>query len=118
MRFLIDEMFPPDTGSHLNENGHDAVPVRDRGVNARPDPEVAAVALREDRILVTENVKDFAAESEIVIVAVLKSRLPAKGMAEHLARMLGTWASANPDPYVGMHWPSRAQPDRNEEASA
>ncbi len=44
----------------LAERGHDAVQVRDRGVDARPDTEVAALAARENRVLVTENVKDFA----------------------------------------------------------
>ncbi|MGH3567035.1 MAG: DUF5615 family PIN-like protein [Pseudonocardia sp.] len=76
MRFLIDEMFPPGTGVRLAEFGHDAVHVRDRGVDARPDHEVAAVAVREGRVLVTENVKDFAAERDFVIVCVLTSRLP------------------------------------------
>ncbi|MGH3601169.1 MAG: DUF5615 family PIN-like protein, partial [Pseudonocardiaceae bacterium] len=42
MRFLIDEMFPPETCLRLVERGHDAVGVRDLGVNARPDREVAA----------------------------------------------------------------------------
>ncbi|MGH3528978.1 MAG: DUF5615 family PIN-like protein, partial [Pseudonocardiaceae bacterium] len=43
MRFLIDEMFPPETAClRLVERGHDAVGVRDLGVNARPDREVAA----------------------------------------------------------------------------
>jgi hypothetical protein len=39
------------------------------------------------------------------VVCILKSRLPAHGMRVHLARLLDTWAKANPDPYVGMHWP-------------
>jgi hypothetical protein len=105
MRFLVDEMFPPETCKRLASRGHDAVHVKDRGVDARPDPEVAAVAAREGRVLVTENVKDFAAEHDIVIVCVLKSRLRQRGMAEHLAQMLDARVTANPDPYVGVHWP-------------
>lgn len=105
MRFLIDEMFPPDTCKGLANRGHDAVHVRDRGVDARPDSEVAAVAARERRVLVTENVKDFAAERDLVIVCVMKFRLRTHGMAEHLAEMLDGWARANPAPYVGLHWP-------------
>lgn len=105
MRFLIDEMFPPGTCVRLAELGHDAVHVRDRGVDARPDQEVAAVAVGENRVLVTENVKDFAAERDLVILCVLKSRLPALGMDEHLADLVDRWASAHPDPYVGLHWP-------------
>lgn len=106
MRFLIDEMFPPKTCTLLAQRGHDAVHVRDRGVDARPDREVAAVAARENRALVTENVKDFATERDLAIVCVLKSRLPTKGMAQRLADLLDTWATANPQPYLGLHWPS------------
>lgn len=105
MLLLIDEMFPPATCPRLVERGHDAVHVRDRGVDTRPDPEVAAVAAREGRALVTENVKDFASERDIVVVCVLKSRLPARGMAEHLAALLDTWAGATPEPFLGLHWP-------------
>ncbi|MCV7052888.1 DUF5615 family PIN-like protein [Mycobacterium heidelbergense] len=99
-------MFPPKTCSLLADSGHDAVHVRDRGVDARPDWEVAAVAARENRALVTENVKDFAGERDIAVVCVLKTRLSAKGMAEHLAQMLDAWATANPEPYLGLHCPS------------
>lgn len=106
MRFLIDEMFPPKTCTLLAQRGHDAVHVRDRGVDARPDREVAAVAARENRALVTENVKDFATERDLAIVSVLKSRLPTEGMAQRLADLLDTWATANPQPYLGLHWPS------------
>ena len=106
MRFLIDEMFPAMTCDLLKKRGHDAVHVRDRGVNARPDREVAAVAASEDRVLVTENVKDFAAANDVAVVCVLKSRLPANGMAEHLARLLDHWSTENPDPYLGLHWPA------------
>jgi hypothetical protein len=105
VRFLIDEMFPPATCRHLLERGHDAVPVRDAGVDARPDAEVAALAAREQRALVTENVKDFARAEGIAIVCVIKSRLRAQGMDRHLAAVLADWAAAHADPYLGLHWP-------------
>lgn len=63
------------------------------------------MAAAEQRALVTENVRDFAREQGIVIVCVLKSRLPSAGMPVHLAALLDGWAKANPDPYVGLHWP-------------
>ena len=106
MRFLIDEMFPSTTCDLLAKRGHDAVHVRDRGVNARPDRDVAEVATHEKRVLVTENVKDFAAFHDFAVVCVLKSRLPASGIAEHLARLIDRWAAANPDPYLVLHWPA------------
>ena len=105
MRFLVDEMFPPHTCHRLAERGHDAVHGRDRGVDARPDPEVAAVAAAERRVLVTENVKDFAHVEGVVIVCVLKARLRSHQMDQHLAALLDAWAKANPKPYVGLHWP-------------
>ena len=72
-------------------------------MDARPDPEVAALAAAEQRALVTENVRDSDREQGLVIVCVLKSRLPAAGMPVHLAALLDRWADANPDPYVGLH---------------
>ena len=105
MRFLVDEMFPAVTCQRLAERGHDAVHVRDRGVDARPDTEVAAVAARENRVLVTENVKDFARAEGIVIVCVLKSRLRTRDMGQQLAAVLDAWAKGNENPYVGLHWP-------------
>ena len=105
MRFLVDEMFPAAVCGLLAERGHDAAHVRDLGLDARPDREVAAAAAREQRALVTENVKDFAAERDVGVVCVLKSRLPARGMAVALAGLLDGWARATPRPYVGLHWP-------------
>ncbi|MDQ3538522.1 MAG: DUF5615 family PIN-like protein [Actinomycetota bacterium] len=97
-------MFPPAACAQLVERAHDAVHVRDRGVDARPDTAVAAVAVEEGRVLVTENVKDFAREHGLVVLCVLKFRLPAEGMPVHLAALLDRWARANPEPYAGLHW--------------
>jgi predicted nuclease of predicted toxin-antitoxin system len=105
MRFLLDAMFPPQTCVQLVECGHDVVHVRDLGLDAHPNREVAAAAAREDRALVTENVKDFAAEHDLVVVCVLKSHLPQQGMDDHPASVLDQWAATNPELYVGLHWP-------------
>lgn len=104
MHFLLDEMFPGQTTDRLRLLGHDASSVRDLGLGGRPDPEVAAYARASGLVLVTENVKDFVAEREVVIVVVLKAGLPAEGMAHHLAERLAAWALAHPQPYVGLHW--------------
>lgn len=106
MRFLVDEMFPQSTCELLVQRGHDAEHVRERGLNARPDPEVAAVAVLERRVLVTENVKGFAGVPDLVLVCVLKSRLGPEAMSRRLADLLDAWATANPAPYIGPHWPS------------
>lgn len=106
--FLIDEMFPPAAAGLLRETyGHDAVHVAEAGLQAADDGQIAAVARAEGGAVVTENVADFSAERDVVLVFVLKRNLPAGGgQAAALATVLDRWAKANPDPYVGPHWPA------------
>jgi Domain of unknown function (DUF5615) len=85
---LIDQMFPHATCELLDDRGHDAVHVRDRSVDARPDAEVVAVAAAEARVIVTENVNDFAGVHGVTVLCVLKSQLPPQGMHVHLAELL------------------------------
>ena len=70
---------------------------------APPNPASSA----EGRAVVTENVADFAAERDLVLVFVLKKNLPAgDGQAAALARILDRWDRNQPDPYLGHHWPA------------
>jgi hypothetical protein len=105
--FLIDEMFPMATAVILRDTyGHDALHVAEVGLRAAEDAQVAAVARGEGRAIVTENVADFAAERDAVLVFVLKKNLPAGGgQATALAKALVRWAQEHPDPYLGPHWP-------------
>lgn len=98
-------MFPSAACSLLAELGHDAVHVRELGLEARPDSEVATAASGSGRVLVTENVKDFAAEHDLVVLCVLTSRLAGGGMARRLADIAHRWATKEPEPYIGLHWP-------------
>jgi hypothetical protein len=106
--FLIDEMFPIAAAALLRHTyGHDAVHVAEAGLRAAEDAQVAAVARGEGRVVVTENVTDFTAERDVVLVFVLKKNLPAGGgQAAALAKVLDRWAQEHPDPYLGPHWPS------------
>lgn len=106
--FLIDEMFPPDVAVLLREKyGHDARHVCEVGLQAAEDALVAAAGRAEGRAIVTENVADFAAERDLVLVFVLKRNLPAGGaQAPALAKALDRWAHDQPDPYLGSHWPA------------
>jgi len=106
--FLIDEMFPTAAAALLRDTyGHDAVHVAEVGLRAVDDAQVAATARAEGRAVVTENVADFAAERDVVLVFVLKKNLPAGGgQAAALAKVLDRWAQYHPDPYLGPHWPS------------
>lgn len=108
MRILLDEMYPPEAAVRLrNEHGHDAVHVTEAGLRATEDAVIAAVARAEGRAVVTENVAHFAAERDLVLVFIPKRKLPAGGaQAAALAGMLDRWANANPDPYLGPHWPA------------
>lgn len=104
---LVDEMFPASVAALLREEGHDVVHVGEVGLGATDDALIAATARAEGRGVVTENVADFAGERDVVLVFVVKRHLPpGSAQAAALARMLHQWLLANPEPYVGQHWPS------------
>lgn len=105
--FLIDEMFPAEAAALLRDkHRHDAVHVCEVGLQATEDAQVAAFARAERRAVVTENVADFAAERDVVLVFVLKRNPPAgSGQAPALANVLDRWARENVRPYLGAHWP-------------
>lgn len=106
-KFLIDEMFSATTAELLRDtHHHDAVHVSEVGLQAVEDALVAATVRAENRVVVTENVADFATERDLVLLFVLKRNLPSGGaQPPALARILDQWAKANPDPYLGPHWP-------------
>lgn len=107
MRFLVDEMFHNAVAERLRDLGHDAVHVREMGLTAAEDADVAATARAEQRAVVTENVIDFVMERDVILVFVQKTHLPAGGGAQSaaLGTVLDRWAQANPEPYIGQHWP-------------
>jgi len=108
VRFLLDEMFPAEAAQTLrDEFDHDAVHVGEVGLAGVADAEVGITARAEKRVVVTENVADFAAEPDLVLVCILKRNLPSGGAQAHaLAALLDRWATDNPRPYVGQHWPT------------
>jgi predicted nuclease of predicted toxin-antitoxin system len=60
MKFIIDEDLSPRVARYLcQEFCFDAIAVRDRGWLGATDPEVLEYAFKEDRILVTANIRDF-----------------------------------------------------------
>jgi Domain of unknown function (DUF5615) len=106
--FLIDEMFPRAAAALLRDTYHrDAVHVGEVGLLATADAQVAAVTRVDRRAIATENVADYAAERDVVLIFILKRNLPAgSALAPALARCLDRWAQANPEPYIGSHWPA------------
>jgi predicted nuclease of predicted toxin-antitoxin system len=115
VRWLIDEMLPPAAALGLNRRGHDATHVNDLGLAGQPDPMVFDAAVAQFRIVVTENIADYAALVEqrvrndepcVPVVFVRKGDFSRRGaLAAHLAARLDRWADANPGPYLGPHWP-------------
>lgn len=60
MQFFIDECLSPQIAARFNETGrHAAVHPRDIGRRGDPDHVVLRSAFAEDRIIVTENARDF-----------------------------------------------------------
>jgi Domain of unknown function (DUF5615) len=86
---LLDEMYPPSLAHKLRADGHDVVAVLDLdvGLASRSDADVLAWAARNERCVVTENVRDFARLASITphagIVFVSPRRFPrtAAGLA-------------------------------------
>lgn len=60
MQLFIDECISPQVAARLNDAGrHAAVHPRDIGRRGDPDHVVLRNAVAEDRIIVTENARDF-----------------------------------------------------------
>lgn len=60
MQFFIDECLSPQIAVRLNETGrHSAAHPRDIGRRGDPDHVVLRNAIAEDRVIVTENARDF-----------------------------------------------------------
>ena len=53
MKFLVDNALSPVIAEHLRKAGHDAVHVRDYGLQAAEDPLIFERAVREERIIVS-----------------------------------------------------------------
>ncbi len=108
-------MLPSAAATELGARGHDAISILEMGMAGAADADILDRAVKQDRVVVTENFADFAAlvalrlsrqERCVPVVFVRRGSLPKRGaLAAHLARLLDAWATANPEPFVGIHWP-------------
>jgi predicted nuclease of predicted toxin-antitoxin system len=59
---LLDEHYAPEIAASLRQRGHDVVTVAERpDLRGSADIAILAVAASEGRVVVTQNVRDFAA---------------------------------------------------------
>jgi predicted nuclease of predicted toxin-antitoxin system len=115
LRWLLDEMLPPPAAALLRDLGHDAVSVLEIGLAAASDDVVYERAVRDQRVMVTENFADYAivlrerqmqGRACVPVVFVRRVDLPRRGaLASRLVARLVAWGEANPEPAVGLHWP-------------
>ena len=108
-------MFSRDVSRHLQRLDHEAVHALEVGLGGRPDREVLTAAAAQDRVVVTENARDFLplldqalARGERVppVVIALRRTLPRDpgALAAELARRLDFWSTYRPTPYRHAHW--------------
>lgn len=64
LRFVFDQHVNARALRTLREDGVDVVHVAEVGLSEADDPEIMAWAVREDRIVVTRNYRDFAPLAE------------------------------------------------------
>lgn len=115
MKVLLDEQLSGQIARLLRERGMDAQAVAERAdLPQAPDDEVMETASREDRAIVTNNIKDFrplAAERiadgrghpGLILLAATHSR--SRDAIGALADAIETLMSAHPDGIAGAeHW--------------
>ena len=126
MRLLLDEMHAPAVAAELRRLGHDVVAVKERSeLIGLPDAGLLLAATSDERAVVTENVKDFAALHKTAVAAAQRhsgvifthSRRFPRGAGDHvqtlvqaLAAFLTERAAALGDAESFVWWLENAEP--------
>ncbi|MEJ2866765.1 DUF5615 family PIN-like protein [Actinomycetospora sp. OC33-EN08] len=109
-RLLLDEMFSPRLADSLTSEGHDVVAVAGHPVlAAASDVQVATWAARDERRVVTENVRDFVpllatVEPPLQLLLTSSRRYPrSRQNPTPLLQALSTWLAAEV-PRATLEW--------------
>lgn len=102
MKLLLDEMHAPAVAVALRRLGHEALAVKERAeFTGLADPDLLRVAAADQRAIVTENIKDFAAlhkESTIAgqphagLIFTHSRRFP-RGAGDHVRTLVASLAA-------------------------
>lgn len=113
-RLLIDEMFPREAADALRTSGHDAVSAHEVCPGSS-EPAVWALAVDQDRAVVTENLIDFRpllaealrdGQPAVPLLCVRRRGLPRGGaLAVSLARRLDRFLSSRDTLPATELWP-------------
>jgi hypothetical protein len=68
------------------------------------DAAVIERAISDARVIVTENIGDFASVTRCAVLFVLKDWWPREALAQRLATAVERWANANPEPGLWARW--------------
>jgi len=104
VKFLIDAMLPAQIADQLNLLGHDAVSPVSLGSSTLPDTVLIEVATSDIRVIVTENIKDFADVTRCPVLLVRKHWWPSAALAQRVAAAVDSWSKANPEPGFWARW--------------
>lgn len=93
MRFLIDEDLPRSLVNLFQQYGHEAFHVRDVGLRAAPDEEIAAYAQRNNLCLISgdlgfADVRNYPPDAYSGIVVL---RLPSAVSAAQIHQLIRSW---------------------------
>jgi hypothetical protein len=109
---LLDEMYPPSTAARLRDHGHDVVAVLEVvvGLSSKSDDDVLAWAARDNRCVVTENVRDFARLASMTshagLIFVSSQRFPRtrSGLVRLVATLDNVMTAKRLAPAGGVIW--------------
>jgi predicted nuclease of predicted toxin-antitoxin system len=105
MRYLLDEMYPPAAASALRDRGVDAVAVKELPeVAGAEDATVLCWAHEQQRVVVTENVRDFGRLANVQdhcgVVMCPQTRFTRT--ASHINKLVEALAKLADDPPHGL----------------